>query len=677
MKSMSLTTRAAIFGALVIAGAAIAATPALALSLPTTTSLGASPNPSAACGLVTFKVTVFGGAWPDSPLGLIELTDNGAPLGSILLVPPAAWDFDPDPIFGKDIIPTNHSSGTLTVPLSEGTHVIVAAYVLGTDFPSASSPLVQNVTAATSSMSFSSSANPSVFGQPVSFDTAVSSSCAGSVAGSVQLQADGANLDGPTTLDASGHASITDSSLAVGAHPVTATFTSTNADVLGSTASLSGGPSLGAGLQIVTPADTSTAVLSTPNPSEFGGSVSFTATTTTDAPSLATAAGTIQFRDNGTDIGLPQPLDAGGHASISRADLSVGTHAISAVFTSSSSNFHNSTGSTSQVVNKARTVLVYDGSVSADFNDAAVLSGRLTRGDNAAPIVGQSVSFAMGSESCSHLTDAQGEAACAVTPSEAAGPFTVAASFAGDANYLASTDSNAFTVNKEETTTTYTGPTVIAQGNPVTLSGHLLEDGVTPIAGRALTLTLGSGLGSQSCTTAPTDAAGNGQCTVTNVTVTQGPNPVKAGFAGDGYYLPSADTSKSVIVFAFPSRGIFVLGDQTFGAHPPAVTFWGAQWTAQNILSGGAAPSAFIGFADTLLSKPPVCGARWTSSPGNSSPPVDSIPAYMGTVVSSSVTKGGTTIAGNITKIVVVVTAPGYASDPGHPGTGTIIATYC
>ena len=73
---------------------------------------------------------------------------------------------------------------------------------------------------------------------------------------------------------------------------------------------------------------------------------------------------------------------------------------------------------------------------------------------------------------------------------------------------MASADSKAFTVTKEETAIAYTGPTVIAQGNPVTLSGRLLEDGVTPIAGRTLTLTLGSGVGSQSCITGPTDVAG-------------------------------------------------------------------------------------------------------------------------------------------------------------------------
>jgi len=37
---------------------------------------------------------------------------------------------------------------------------------------------------------------------------------------------------------------------------------------------------------------------------------------------------------------------------------------------------------------------------------------------------------------------------------------------------------------------------------------------------------------------------------VASVTVTQGPQPVKADFAGDGYYLPSADATKNVIIDA-------------------------------------------------------------------------------------------------------------------------------
>jgi len=49
----------------------------------------------------------------------------------------------------------------------------------------------------------------------------------------------------------------------------------------------------------------------------------------------------------------------------------------------------------------------------------------------------------------------------------------------------------------------------------------------------------------------------------------------------------------------------------------------------------------------------------------------------MATAVASSATKSGNTIAGNIVKIVIVKTDPGYDSASGHTGTGKIVATLC
>ena len=49
----------------------------------------------------------------------------------------------------------------------------------------------------------------------------------------------------------------------------------------------------------------------------------------------------------------------------------------------------------------------------------------------------------------------------------------------------------------------------------------------------------------------------------------------------------------------------------------------------------------------------------------------------MGVVVTSSVSKSGSTISGDSKHIVVVKVDPGYAPSPGHPGTGTIVATFC
>jgi len=231
-----------------------------------------------------------------------------------------------------------------------------------------------------------------------------------------------------------------------------------------------------------------------------------------------------------------------------------------------------------------------------------------------------------------------------------------------------------FTVNLEETTLTYTGDTVIANGGTATMSGVLLEDNTTPIAGRTVVLTLGSGGSAQSCS-GVTNASGIAACTISPVAQPLGPGVVTSSFAGDTCYRP-ASAGGTTVVFAFLARGAFVIGDQSaqMGAN---VTFWGAKWSKLNKLSGGAAPASFKGFAAALSSEPPKCGITWTTPPGASSNPPATVPTYMGVLVSSKVVKSGSTISGDAKSIVVVKTDPGYAPNPGHAGTGTVVGVFC
>jgi hypothetical protein len=130
----------------------------------------------------------------------------------------------------------------------------------------------------------------------------------------------------------------------------------------------------------------------------------------------------------------------------------------------------------------------------------------------------------------------------------------------------------------------------------------------------------------------------------------------------------------ATIVGSFPSSGAFVIGDQS-AAPGSQVTFWGAQWPKQNSLSNGPAPSAFKGFESG--GQPSACGGTWTADPGNSGNPPASVPDLMTVIVSSHVSQTGSQLSGDVAHIVVVKTDPGYAPDPGHAGTGQVLATLC
>ena len=315
------------------------------------------------------------------------------------------------------------------------------------------------------------------------------------------------------------------------------------------------------------------------------------------------------------------------------------------------------------------TKITYTGAKTGDYHDAATLSAKLVSVFSGNPIAGVNVTLSLGAQSCVDATNAAGVASCAITPNVPAGSQPIVAKFAGTALYDPSSDTDTFAVTLEQTKIAYTGVTgYVAIGSTVTLSAVLKEDGVTPISGRTVTLTLSG----QSCVDT-TNAAGVASCTVTVAAQPTGPNTVTASFAGDAYYLPATDAD-SVFLYAFaPGGGAFVVGDRSATG---SVTFWGAQWWKLNVLSGGAAPASFKGYAKSPST--PSCGATWATDPGNSTPPpAGPLPTFMAVLVTSSSTKSGSQISGNTPHIVLVKTAAGYDANPGHAGTGTVIATLC
>lgn len=278
------------------------------------------------------------------------------------------------------------------------------------------------------------------------------------------------------------------------------------------------------------------------------------------------------------------------------------------------------------------------------------LSATLT--DGSSPVSGKTVNFTLNGNSVgSGVTDASGVATLngASLAGIDAGSYAtgVGASFAGDDIYLASSATNSLTVNKAASTTTVTCPvSVLYSGLPL-----------TPCTATA------TGVGNLSVPVAVTYLNN----------VDPGTATANATYAGDINHEGSFGSATFTITALQVN---FAIGDLN-AVVGQKVTFWGAQWAKQNSLSGGAASASFKGFANSTSTNPVNCGGTWTTPAGGDTGAPASVPKFITIIVTSSATKTGATISGNVTKLVIIKVDPGYSPDPATPGTGTVYSVVC
>src|SRR5439155_8923722 len=142
----------------------------------------------------------------------------------------------------------------------------------------------------------SSSANPTVWGQSVTFTATVSVTApgVGTPTGSVTFL-DGGTSIGSGTLDTSLQVTLTTANLSVGGHSITASYVG-DGNFNGSSSSI---PS-----QAVNKASTTTTVASSLNASTYGDLVTFTATVTANSPSTInpSSTGSVTVKDGTTTL---------------------------------------------------------------------------------------------------------------------------------------------------------------------------------------------------------------------------------------------------------------------------------------------------------------------------------------------------------------------------------------
>src|SRR5256886_6544529 len=207
--------------------------------------------------------------------------------------------------------------------------------------------------------------------------------------------------------------------------------------------------------------------------------------------------------------------------------------------------------------NSVATAITYSGATSGDDHDPAAMSARLQDLQGSA-VPDVPIDFALGGQTCTGVTNAAGGAACAISPSLAAGTYPLIASFAGTSLLQPSRTTASFAVTREEAALAYSGDTSVALGGTAHLAASLREDGQTAIAGRAVGFTLGAGASPQTCPAA-TDASGNAACALSGVNQPFGPREVRATLARDPRY-PTASTSGATMIFAYLPAGGFVPG---------------------------------------------------------------------------------------------------------------------
>jgi len=298
------------------------AVPAIAATFPTdplegtsTVTVTSSASPSNWGESVTLTATVSSQIGPPPNGETVSFTNGGGTLGTAILSQGAA------------------SLTTSSLPV--GTNSIQASYAGDTMWSgSVSNTFQQRVNPAPTTSTVTSSLNPALAGQSVTFTATVTSS-AGTPTGSVTFKANGTTL-GTATLSG-GVATLTTSTLHTGTINLSAQYSATT-DFSASSATLN---------QVVNDDSTTTTITSaSPNPANYGQAVTFVAKVRGDAPT-----GAVKFYAGSTYLGQSTLSDSTASFTTSGKQLPAGANSITASYGGDSNNQPSTSKAIIQTVN--------------------------------------------------------------------------------------------------------------------------------------------------------------------------------------------------------------------------------------------------------------------------------------------------------------------------------------
>jgi uncharacterized protein (TIGR03437 family) len=439
---------------------------------------------------------------------------------------------------GTTTLFTSPSTAEVTdmgVQLSPGNHTLTCSFGGNSGYRAESvtltvvinqPPLKPSVT------TLSVSPNPAVFRQFITYTITVSGSAAAAPTGRINIYSGGTLLVGVTSV--TNGTGTTGGNLPVGSQSLTAVYAGD---------SLYTGSTSAPVTVLVTPdkpLPTSIAILSSPNPSDPGQPVTFTATISSGAIAGLAPTGSISWKDSGVGLGL-SGLGPGGTSTFTTTALPGGARHITADY-SGDSNFAASSGAVTQVVNQLSTVTTLSLNPAAPAAAApTVLTATVASKSGAAT---GTVTFRDGATVLGASTLKSGAATLSWAP--AIGAHTLTATYAGDSTYLPSTSTALPLAVKGAVSLTLTAnPPSPATGQPATLTAALAG---TPLPTGAVLFSDGaSTLG-----TATLDSTGRASIAVTSG-FSSGDHDLTASYAGDANYLAAVSPRLTLHVSQIPT----------------------------------------------------------------------------------------------------------------------------
>jgi hypothetical protein len=475
---------------------------------PTTTTVTApAANGSSVSGqpvTITVNVVSSGG----SITGNVQFLDAGKLLSVVALTP-----------IVQPGVPVTTSTASLSVSnLGVGPHSLSAQYLGSTIFaPSTASAVAFTVNKAATTVAVTSSVNPLVYGQPVTYTATVTTGATGTVDffdGGVKLTAAPVTISGNT-------AQFTPAAPpAAGTHSISAAY---NGDANFSASTSSALP------VVINKAKTATTLAF----SQSGGQITFTATISVTAPGSGIPTGTVTFFNGTSPIGTATITG-------SSATLAIAAYGNITATYGGDSNF---SGSSSTAVNVP--VPQSGLSLASSLNPSMLgqpvtFTASITVPNGIGNPTG-TVQFSDGGSAIGSSAVAGGQASITVAKLTV-GSHAISASYSGDGTFPASSTSIGQVVNRIASSLSVSAPSDIASGQAVTITVQL---GPTPPAGVPAPtgqITLQDGGNSLGTVAASTTAA---SITVTSLDV--GIHNIQASYAGDANWT-GASGSASVTV---------------------------------------------------------------------------------------------------------------------------------